>query len=221
MDLGSGVLAVWNDVAPEAEREFNDWYLREHLLERLSLPGFLRARRWWNPERSPRYFTFYETSEVSTLHSREYVARLENPTAWTRRIMPAFRSTSRSACSVLARIRSGDGSVAGVLRLAPDERDAARLSEWLAREALPRMASLRGVMAVQLWASDRATTGTSRLEATLRPGADAVIDWAVVIEATRGDEAEEALAVLSGAADHGARSVEPPEQFNLLCAMSR
>jgi hypothetical protein len=52
--IGTGVLAIWNDVAPEAEAEFNAWYLEQHLPERLAVPGFRRARRWWSATASPR-----------------------------------------------------------------------------------------------------------------------------------------------------------------------
>ncbi len=218
-DLGSGVLAVWNDVAPEAESEFNDWYLCEHLFERLSVPGFLRARRWWNPERSPRYFTWYETADVGTLRSAPYLARLDHPTPRTQAIMPSFRNTSRTACRVTVRIRSGEGAAAGVVRLAPGP-SAAAVREWLRSDALPRAAALRGVVAVQLWESDPEATGAERTESRLRPGGDALIDWAVVVEATRPGEVDGALDVLSGAMDREA-TAGSPERFVLLCSMTR
>jgi hypothetical protein len=220
-ELGRGVLAVWNDVAAGKEDEFDDWYLREHLLERLSVPGFLRARRWWNPERSPRYFTCYDTVDVEILRSAAYVARLEEPTPRTRGIMPSFRNTSRTACRVTARLRSGDGGAVGVLRLSPDREAGQRLRAWLASDALPSVAALRGVVAVQLWESDEADTGNDRLESTLRPGEDTTIDWAVVVEATRPVEAARGFEALSRATEHGAVTVEAPEQYVLLCQMSR
>lgn len=44
--LGSGALAIWNGIAPEAEREFDRWHTYEHIPERMALPGFLRGRRY-------------------------------------------------------------------------------------------------------------------------------------------------------------------------------
>ena len=40
--LGTGVLAIWNGIAASAEDEFVDWHVREHIPERVGLPGFLR-----------------------------------------------------------------------------------------------------------------------------------------------------------------------------------
>lgn len=216
--LGDGVLAVWNDVAPDAEGEFNDWYLGEHLAERLSIPGFVRARRWWNRAGSPRYFTFYEIRDVAVLRSPPYLAALGNPSARTRRIMPSFRNMNRSACRVLARLSQGDGGVAAVTLFSPDAQARAPLIEWLCADALPRTAAGSGVMAVQLWECDPAATRTNAFESTLRQGGDAAIDLAVVVEATRASEAAAADAVLSRAEEHGAGKIEGSRTYTLLCA---
>jgi len=42
----SGLLCVWNRVAPEHDAPFNAWYESEHLDERLAVPGFHSARRY-------------------------------------------------------------------------------------------------------------------------------------------------------------------------------
>jgi hypothetical protein len=43
--MGHGAVAIWNDVAPEGLAEFYEWHHREHMPERVSIPGFLRGRR--------------------------------------------------------------------------------------------------------------------------------------------------------------------------------
>jgi hypothetical protein len=68
--LGEGALVVWNDVASGSEREFDRWHIKEHMPERLAVPGFLRGRRYTAGSDHPRYFTFYETASVETLGSR-------------------------------------------------------------------------------------------------------------------------------------------------------
>lgn len=216
--LGDGVLAVWNDVAADAEGEFNDWYLAEHLAERLAIPGFVRARRWWNAAGSPRYFTFYEIRDVAVLRSPPYLAALGNPSARTRRIMPSFRNMNRSACRVLARLRHGDGGVAAVTLFSPDAQARAPLIAWLRADTVPRAAACSGVMAVQLWECDAAATRTNGFESTLRQGGDAAIDLAVVVEATRADEAAAAGAVLSRAGAHVSGKIEGSRTYTLLCA---
>ena len=40
-----GILAIFNDCRAGREAEFEAWFQGEHLLERLSVPGFLFGRR--------------------------------------------------------------------------------------------------------------------------------------------------------------------------------
>ena len=44
--LGKGMLVVFTEVKARDERDFNEWYNREHIDERINLPGFHRARRY-------------------------------------------------------------------------------------------------------------------------------------------------------------------------------
>ncbi|MEK7837136.1 MAG: hypothetical protein AAB328_04045, partial [candidate division NC10 bacterium] len=57
---GGAVLAIWNDIAPGGDAEFNHWHTREHVPERVGIAGFLRGRRYEALAGSPRYFTLYE-----------------------------------------------------------------------------------------------------------------------------------------------------------------
>ena len=43
---GKGMLITSMDVDPGDEQDFNLWYDREHLAERVGIEGFLEARRW-------------------------------------------------------------------------------------------------------------------------------------------------------------------------------
>jgi hypothetical protein len=49
-----GAMAVWNDVEPGHEAEFDTWYMHQHIPERLGVPGFLEARRYEAIDGSPR-----------------------------------------------------------------------------------------------------------------------------------------------------------------------
>jgi hypothetical protein len=218
------ILAVWNDVDGALEAAFNDWYVRDHLPDRLAIPGFRRGRRWLSTGGSPRYFTYYEIDDVGVMHSPAYLDRHGNPTEWTRQIMPAFVGMNRSICRVTARRGSGDGGVAGVLRLAPDPQQAGTLRRWLAAEALPAIADLPGVVAAALWELDAdASRMPDTAETRLRTAADATIDWAVVVEATRIEEAARIAEILNPdrAAAAGAEQAGPLETYRLLCSLSR
>src|SRR5688500_9222934 len=97
---GVAFLAMWHDVAPAGEREYNDWHTREHMPERVGIPGFLVGRRYvdWTLD-TYRYFTIYEGETLATFNSQPYLARLNAPTPWTNRMQPYFRNMIRAACT--------------------------------------------------------------------------------------------------------------------------
>src|SRR5690606_663295 len=69
--------------------EFNEWYDTEHLLDRMSAPGFLSGNRFQSVSGGPPSFlTLYDLESVDVLDTPEY-RRLsrENFTPWTRRLM--------------------------------------------------------------------------------------------------------------------------------------
>jgi hypothetical protein len=105
--LGAAALLGWYDIAPGAEPEHQDWYLREHIPERLALPGFRAARRYRRAEPAtanalPAWFTLYETDDLAALASPEYLARLDDPTPLTRRLAPTAIRSRRSAANLIA-----------------------------------------------------------------------------------------------------------------------
>jgi hypothetical protein len=50
---GKGMLLTSMNIDPSDEAEFNRWYDREHLEERVAIEGFLEARRYIADEGSP------------------------------------------------------------------------------------------------------------------------------------------------------------------------
>src|SRR3954469_10684129 len=99
--LGSAALAMWWDMAPAMRDEFEHWHTHEHFPERLSLPGFLRASRWASATGGDGFFVMYELAEHGALASPEYLARLNAPTPWSRKLMPHHTNMVRSQCLVL------------------------------------------------------------------------------------------------------------------------
>lgn len=57
---GKGMLITFTEVAAADEQDFNEWYNREHIDERVNLPGFRRARRYVAVKGDPKYFATYE-----------------------------------------------------------------------------------------------------------------------------------------------------------------
>ncbi|MBI4610873.1 MAG: hypothetical protein HY726_17925 [Candidatus Rokubacteria bacterium] len=91
---GTGLLMVWADVPADKEEEFNRWYNREHLAERLSIPGFLSGARYEAVRGGPKHLACYELESVAVLESEAYEKVQKNPTPWTQRMGPHAVATT-------------------------------------------------------------------------------------------------------------------------------
>lgn len=115
--LGTGAMVNWLTVENTDVPLFEDWYDFEHLPERVSTPGFLRARRFVASSpvstASTDFLTVYETSDVDVLWSAPYLAKLDAPTELTRRVVPLFTTFRRSASRTA--LVEGVGSTGRVL----------------------------------------------------------------------------------------------------------
>lgn len=150
--LGSAALAMWWDMAPDMRAEFEDWHTHEHFPERLSLPGFLRASRWAQADGGEGFFVLYELAEHGVLASPEYVARLNAPTSWSRKLMPHHANMVRSQCAVLESVGAVAASFALTLRFSPGEH-AQALREDL-RHSMLRLAATPGLAGAHLLLTD-------------------------------------------------------------------
>src|SRR3954453_2827248 len=111
LDLtGEGVLALWNGVEPSRAHEYNVWHSREHIGERVAVPGMVGARRYVRAQGPlPEHSTLYALDDTAVLKSDPYRALLENPTAWSRAMRPSFRDVMRIACRRLLSVGGGLG----------------------------------------------------------------------------------------------------------------
>lgn len=214
--LGNAVLAVWNNVEPAHERDFNDWYLRQHVKERVSAPGFLRGRRYRAAEGSPRYFAFYETRDEAALRDPAYTGLLDNPTDWTRRIMPHFRDTQRSIMLPVASAGEGVGAAATAVQFQPGAGGEATLRRQIAETLLPRLADMPEIVAAHLWLPAEDAVASGNAEISLRGVPDQPVPWTLVIEATDPDALIPTRATIraGGLAEAAALSFYP--RYNLL-----
>jgi len=187
--LGSAaVLAIWTDVIPDAEAPFNEWYHREHMPDRLKVPGFRQGRRYRSFDGAPRYLAIYDVNSFATFSSRPYRSRLDHPTPQTCQIMPNFRNTTRALCRVSASAGSGVGGVLLSMWLSPQNDQRDRLREWIAA-TLHSLHTTPGLCIVhaQHWEAEQMELPATR-EAMLRGNSDQSIDWAIIIEASGLDE---------------------------------
>jgi hypothetical protein len=187
---GSAAMLLSFDVDADAIAEHDDWHTLEHLPERLSIPGFVRGSRWTAVEGGPRYFVMYEVDSLDVLGSPAYLERLNNPTPWTSRMMPHYRGMTRGLCRVTGSFGSGLGNAALLVRFTPRPDAADALREWLLGTTLPALAAQRGLGNAHLFESGLKPAMTR--EQSIR-GADAGVDWAVLVTGYRA-EAVDALA---------------------------
>src|SRR5262245_15183860 len=152
--LGQAAIAMWWDVAPEVRAEWEEWHTREHMPERLSIPGFLRGSRW---VAGNSFFVRYELDSAATLTGAAYLERLNNPTPWSRKMMPHHRNMVRSLCVV----RDGYGE--GMPSVLATVRSSARLP-------LPKGAVCAHLLQAQ------PMPGAQTTEQKIR-GGDATADW--------------------------------------------
>ena len=188
----AGILAIWNDCAPEGYDHFERWYIREHLQGRVGVPGFRFGRRYETVSGADRrFFAFYEVESPDVLSSKAYVERLEAPTPWTLETMKSFRNMVRTVCDLRAAAGDLIGSHAVVLRadqaMAPTS-GAAKLVDELAAEP--------GVARVQLWTAAAKQTPADTAEMKSR-GKDQLAAGAFVVECLRRADADRVAATLA------------------------
>lgn len=158
--IGTAALGIWLDVDPDAIEDFNAWYRRQHVPERLAVPGFLRGRRYAAAGDGPAYFTLYETADPGVLSSPAYLERLNAPTEWTRRTLPRLRRMIRSAYRALAAGAADPVAPALVtVRIAPEAGREGDVRAWLTADAVAALTALPAVAGVACYESD--TGGTT------------------------------------------------------------
>jgi len=177
---GKGMLLTSMDVDAADEAEFNRWYDREHLEERVAIDGFLEARRYVAHEGKPKYLSLYSTATFEVLDSPAYRTALANQTAWSKANIARFRNMIRGVARVTSSRGTGRGAVLGLIRLRPSGGSEDKLRTAL-RDQLDPL-ELDGVVSMHLLENDPVLSKPITDDpAAPNPGAG---DWFVLIDAT-------------------------------------
>jgi hypothetical protein len=151
---GKGMLLVFNEVKPRHERDFNEWYNREHIDERVNLPGFKRARRYVAVKASPKYLATYECETVDDLGTPGYLAKLgDNQTPWSRAVIARFTHFHRMTARVQLDLVHGEGGALTTVRFTPQPPQRRRLIDWL-KKALPPLIAKPGMVGAAVVEND-------------------------------------------------------------------
>jgi hypothetical protein len=177
---GKGMLLTSMDIDPSNEAEFNRWYDREHLEERVAIDGFLEARRYIAHDGSPKYLSLYSTATFEVLNSSAYRAALANQTDWSKANISRFRNMIRAVARITISRGQGRGAALGIVRLRPVAGSEEKLRAALHEQFDP--AKLDGIISMHLMESDPHLSKPLTDDASrLNPGA---ADWFVLIDAT-------------------------------------
>jgi len=182
--LGTAALAMWWDIAPALRGEFEDWHTHEHFPERLAVPGFLRGSRWADADGGEGFFVLYELASYETMTSPAYRARLNDPTPWSRKMMPEHRNMVRSQTRVLGSAGTLLGGCLATLRFSPPPGGERMLRDRL-RGDLAALAATPGFAGAHLLQT--ATPALPPTEEQRLRGGDAAADWIVLLSGFRPD----------------------------------
>ncbi len=206
---GMGAVAIWHDLDPAARDDFHEWHNREHMPERVGIPGFRRGRRYVAIRGTPEFFNLYEADSPETLTGQDYLNRLNAPTPWTRRVLPSFRKVARSVCRVAYTQGVGSGGVMLTLRFAIDAAHHDATLDALRRRVLPPLVYGKGVTGVHLCLADIAASDIETRERSARADGTAVPAWIALIEGNGVPDVDAVADALAPAlAEHGAQSPE-------------
>jgi hypothetical protein len=222
----SALLLNWFELGAEDVPDFEFWHTREHMIERLDVPGFRLARRYEafgaGSDGVRRFLVGYGLTDIGVLTSADYLARLDNPTPLTQRMVPRIRTMTRTAFDVVAHRGRGVGRHLSTFRLDgvwAESADAGAVNALLSEvfEQYPAVSSLcigrpdaQATHAKDLTAEGRAT------RTVVPPSYQAI---ALVESADRAAGTAAAEAFASGCASEIGGEVESLQTFELRLVM--
>ncbi len=177
---GKGMLLTSMDIDAAHEAEFNRWYDREHLEERVAIDGFLEARRYVAHDGKPKYLSLYSTATFEVLDSPAYRTALANQTDWSKANIARFKNMIRAVARITISRGQGRGAALGIIRLRPPAGGEDKLRDVLRDQLDP--AKLDGIISMHLIESDPALSRPITDDPSASdPGA---ADWFLLIDGT-------------------------------------
>src|SRR5690348_12057608 len=194
---GLGTVCIWHDLLPEARDDFHQWHNREHMPERVGIPGFRRGRRYVAIAGTPEYFNLYEADSAEALGGQDYLNRLNAPTEWTRHVVPSFRNVPRSICRVVYTHGVGQGSFILPPGFDVAQSDRSRVVKALRPRLFPPLCDNKGIAGVHLCLADESIRKVETAEKKARADTTQVPTWIILIEGNSSADVQAAGAALS------------------------
>lgn len=180
--IGKAAVAMWWDIAPEHRAEFLDWHTHEHFPERLQIAGFQRGARWASEDNATGFFVMYELSDREVLAGPAYLARLNDPTPWSRKMMPHHAGMVRSLCEVTASAGAGVGRYMLTLRPAASTSQGPQTSALRAylKALVAALPTRHGVTGAHLLERSDVGQVAQTQEQRIR-GQDLAVEWVFMV----------------------------------------
>jgi hypothetical protein len=178
---GKGMLIVFTEVKASDERDFNEWYNREHIDERVNLPGFHRARRYAAVRGSPKYLATYECDSVGDLATPGYLHLLANQTPWSQAVMARFTHFNRLTLRVQVDLAHGVGGAVAAVRFVPDPLARRPLVTWL-QEALAKAIARPGMLGAAALENDLEVANAPLRDKSMDHPRAEDIEWVVLLD---------------------------------------
>ena len=183
--LGKGALLNWGGVLPKHDFDYNLWHSLEHMPERMTVKGFLRAFRCVGlkgTNDNDKYFMMYDVKNKDILSSKQYLNRLNNPTDWTSKILSKYVYPSRAICEVIktTSLTNGLSGFFVTIRYLSQNNDIENFYN-ISNEVM----SENGIFSIHCFQSDKEISLLKTKEKVIRSfqgNEDEIIDYAVVIE---------------------------------------
>ena len=194
MLCGQGVVAIWNGISEEGRNEFYEWHIREHMTERVGIPGFRRGRRYRaiDSDTHPEFFTLYEVESFEVVRSQDYTNRLNSPTLWTKKATAHFAHTSRGLARVISSTGPGVGGCLATVRFRVSEEEDLALRSLLS-ELVKNIAQLPLVTGAHLCLADDGASGVKTTESEGRTDYTSPPRWFALIETCNAEALAEPI----------------------------
>lgn len=207
MLLGKGIMINWTNVAQEHRAAYDAWHCGEHMVGRLTVPGFLRGRRYIAHQAQRDFLTMYEVADLSVLTGADYLAKANTPSPLTLSTTPLVRDSIRGISRVRASFGVGTGGAALTLRMDPQPGREAELERYLVQSALPQLAQRADITGAHLIVADQQASNMKPVERQGRP--TDYPNWIMMIEGFGIDAVRSAGDALASNATLSAQGAVP------------
>ena len=181
---GKGMLMTLSETLPGVEEDFNEWYNREHIDERVWMPGFHRARRYYDCQGNAKvkYFATYETDHVRDLAAPEYMELLKDQSDWSKKVMATFVKFDRVTADVTVDLSHGFSGACAIARFYPKPSVMNALRTHLEKSLLPTLIERSGMIGAVLAENNLDVVNEGRKAQGVDIPSDETPEWIVLLE---------------------------------------